>query len=1307
MKKTIFLIILTLFILFLIFFAKIDISNFVVDPLKKEIKEITGLNISIGKIHLHIFPLYVEIQNLSYKDDKNYLNLQNAKIYLSFQNIFNREIDLKRIVLLNFNFSFDNYSLNTYIDNIKSYLQKPSQMPLKFKIKSIEIENLSGSVYKEDKILAIYNLNGRGIIKKEPIFNIISNVKLSIPGYPNINTNIKVSFYIKKDNIELQELKFFDIHSLLKSDGSLNYKKFLGEFLITGKIFFNSLMNFLGIKDKSTGQIDLNGKVIFKEGEKFFDKIHLKINFKGFFFIEDLMKLLKVSEKLEGYTEVFNGKIEGSISDIQASAKAKQKDCNILGIKIKHLETDVFYKQGILEFKSNDISLYGGKGKAHVWINIPVVSKHYIFVEVNNVSSSGIFDLIQWNPDIAEGVIDGWLLSEGKVFSPKGSFVYLRKLNVPDDVRGKINSIRGDFESNGEIYNFKLLDFTLNQTKISANGLLNLKDNTLNFNFQGKTEDIDELLNPYQKAFHGDAYFKGILIGKTSDPQINLEFSSKKINIFLNEFITAIGKEPLVVNDLIGEIQYRKNMLNIDKIFSSEMLSIKGKINFPNAKTLFDFKEPIYDIDFVVKNLIIDNLYLETIKNYLNTKLNITGSVKGKGDIDGNINSSGILLGRNKIFDKFSAFIKYKDNSLIINESSFHLDSDNLYLNGMINFNGEINISGKSDKFNIVSFIKNFSEKIGMKNVQEVLLKNLKFYIKNNYKTPEINAESDFSITSKSGKPINGFLKSNYSKDILNINSSLLKSAKLDVTGFLQKKEWDIKGNFNSTRIDSILGLFVNNLPEDLVILIDGKMNGLFNEKINAQVNLNRLFTRLYGVGISNKSSVNINIKNNNVYIEPITLIGQSTELTIKGKILDYFDILIDGYTDLKPFKSIFKVDDIRGRASILVYIYEHLKHPEIAGEVDVIDGSLTLKKDIPTLNNINATVSFNEDRVLIEKAKGTFAEGNLQIGGALYLKDFSIDRYALTGNFSDVRWIFTSRSWAFLNGEVYLTGSNLNPQLVGNIKINRGIYMDNIDFVNLALKSSSSKNSIDKDSWLNNLSLNLRLQCDSFSMNNNIAEMVLKGDLLLRGTFINPSLLGWIISDEGWIYFRGNKFEILRLLVQFNDTKAIRPYLNISARTYVSQYNVNLNINGYIDQFNLILNSNPPLAENDLLNLLLIGQNGTAKEGIPGLSDATSFITGQIQGVIQERVRGIIGLDVLSVEPGISKTTGTVTPRITIGKKLMDGKLNVTYTTATGTTAEQIIKIEYVIKKGISIVGLRDEIGGLSGAIKFRFEFH
>jgi len=40
--------------------------------------------------------------------------------------------------------------------------------------------------------------------------------------------------------------------------------------------------------------------------------------------------------------------------------------------------------------------------------------------------------------------------------------------------------------------------------------------------------------------------------------------------------------------------------------------------------------------------------------------------------------------------------------------------------------------------------------------------------------------------------------------------------------------------------------------------------------------------------------------------------------------------------------------------------------------------------------------LSFNEDRVVIEKAYGTFSEGTVQMDGTVYLDKFSIKQFAL-----------------------------------------------------------------------------------------------------------------------------------------------------------------------------------------------------------------------------------------------------------------------------------------------------------------------
>ncbi len=133
------------------------------------------------------------------------------------------------------------------------------------------------------------------------------------------------------------------------------------------------------------------------------------------------------------------------------------------------------YKNGILDFKNGKVKLYGGYAQAHVWITLPKVVAHYAYIELNDVSSNGVFELIHWNPGIAEGIVKGWLVSEGEKFSPKGSFVYLRKGHKPDDLRGKIEWINGNFDSLDKVYRFSLIEVGLSKSQVKAYGYIDTK----------------------------------------------------------------------------------------------------------------------------------------------------------------------------------------------------------------------------------------------------------------------------------------------------------------------------------------------------------------------------------------------------------------------------------------------------------------------------------------------------------------------------------------------------------------------------------------------------------------------------------------------------------------------------------------------------------------------------------------------------------------------------------------------------------------------------------------------------------------
>ena len=280
-----------------------------------------------------------------------------------------------------------------------------------------------------------------------------------------------------------------------------------------------------------------------------------------------------------------------------------------------------------------------------------------------------------------------------------------------------------------------------------------------------------------------------------------------------------------------------------------------------------------------------------------------------------------------------------------------------------------------------------------------------------------------------------------------------------------------------------------------------------------------------------------------------------------------------------------------------------------------------------------------------------------------------------------------------------------------GNIDINRARYRERVEWKSWLLQTKKAEKKYKSEiSNLEKAELNVKITGrDKIIIDNNLARAVAGADMVLRGTIYRPVLFGRIESREGTVFFRNNEFKILHASADFADPKRLNPFVTIAAETIVKSYRIRLNLEGQLDHFDMSLSSDPPLKEMDVLTLLTVGQTEGGIKGLEagiGAGEATSFVTGKMQDVIEERLRSITGLDRFQIDPHVSKKTGTVEPRVTVSKRLLSDKLYVTYSSPVSSNEEQIVKIEYFVGKSVSLVGIRDERGIVGGDIRFRFEF-
>src|SRR4030065_499211 len=103
------------------------------------------------------------------------------------------------------------------------------------------------------------------------------------------------------------------------------------------------------------------------------------------------------------------------------------------------------------------------------------------------------------------------------------------------------------------------------------------------------------------------------------------------------------------------------------------------------------------------------------------------------------------------------------------------------------------------------------------------------------------------------------------------------------------------------------------------------------------------------------------------------------------------------------------------------------------------------------------------------------------------------------------------------------------------------------------------------------------------------------------------------------------------------------------------------------------------------------------------GVFVATAFLAAPIKEKLEETLSDIIKIDRFQVDPYYSNSTSSGGARLTVGKRLMDERLYVTYTTGL-TTVEELIKLEYLLSRNVFLVGEKDELGRMSGDLKVRF---
>jgi translocation and assembly module TamB len=492
-------------------------------------------------------------------------------------------------------------------------------------------------------------------------------------------------------------------------------------------------------------------------------------------------------------------------------------------------------------------------------------------------------------------------------------------------------------------------------------------------------------------------------------------------------------------------------------------------------------------------------------------------------------------------------------------------------------------------------------------------------------------------------------------------------------------------------------------------------------ETMAVDANLSKLVLTYANVQLENAGAVHLRSTQELLEIDPATLHGADTNIQIAGAVRfagkRTVALRLNGAVDLRLLGGFVPDLDARGPAQINTTVEGSMDRPRITGRIH-IENAYARMADFPTgLSAIKGDVVFDATRLFFQEVTAEAGGGTLHLSGSVNYAEQPL-RYDISLRTDRARIRYPEGMSWLVGGTLRLAGTTTGGVLSGRVAVERVTLIQGIETASVLV---SSREDISGPTTTSPFLRNLQFDIEGAStpdarMEWPGAELQAEANLRVRGTWEHPILLGHIHILSGNLYFAGNRYQVARGDLNFANPFRLDPVINVEATTTIEQYEITLNFNGPSSKLALAYRSDPPLPANDIITLLALGQTsaeGTVRGGATtqsSTSGATALLSEAISSQLGGRLQRLFGITRFRVDPGLtgvgaSGSEQNAAARITVEQQIARN-LTITYVSNVSSTQEQVIQVEYLVNRSVSIVGLRDQNGTFGVVIKIKKRF-
>lgn len=1304
------------------------LSNSIKRVILPVLEDATGEKIIIDKAVINLFPFYLQTKGFKVFDGEGnkLLRVTKMRAYIDVSSLFSKEIRIKRLTVKEPEFTIDSKMLEKIIKSIEKYNKKEGDSHFSVSLKNVRMTDGKFTLTDAEKQLSAA---GQGLYMEMIVKNAINidlslkNVTMKLPDLPELKAGLDGDVEISGKKIKISGIKVYSSDSTIEARGNIQQSSTgtveSGSLSGTAKIFANTISEIFDLKERKDGVLSISGSVELVPPEEQQNtvetpKVKLDLEARGWFYLETLMELLKVNENIKGRVSI-DGKINGVYPEVSGTGTARLEDAVLGGLPLDDLKGELKYENNKFSLKDFAANTYEGEIRGNAYIIVPG-GKYFVAAGVTDIDSPQFFKFIKWEPPFPAGKINGNFelnKAPGEKIEITAKATYLNtSKNIKNLIYERLHDISAEIDLAGGILNFNKTVFSTAASKLFMDGAINLNTEKLNLNLDIESNDTVDLTAPYFSGLRAPARFTGKAEGFSVKPEISgtIEIGPGTVNGV--QFAKAAG-----------DLSYNPKSLSVKSMRienAGANYNVSGLIDFRKSEGLFSFADPYFKGKAVIKNGDAQSMVSAAFPDLSRTGSGIPLTGVANGEISFNGDSKDFKGDSNIVVEEGLVFGQSIDRALVkavfsqenikFTSVDIYKDKTRIEANGLLYFDERFEVWASSSNLNLkdITIFKKYPFDANL---------NLDIKGSGTLKNPDIK----FSLN----------IVKSYFKDVLIGKGKIageLKGKKVTVKGdflngivtadaeaFLSDTlPWNASIRFKNGRYDFILAGFLKDVPKDLSASLQGdvSLKGT-RDRFSMNSRFSTLSFSLYGYNFRNRGDIILNSADSEFKIEAFSIGGKNANITAFGVIKtgqDY-NFIIDGDIDLAPLRVMFKdIDSLRGRANFVIGVTGPWESPGFKGEINIKDATVMLAGLPHSIGPVNGSIFLDKNRVTFDSFKTDFAGGKIVVSGFGELDKFSLKRLSVSTRMEDIKLRPIEDVSVFFDGNLFYESSPKKQSLLGEILIKQARYEKRVDWKSWLVSMKKIKEThLEQPSFLDNTGLNIHIKGEeNIFINNNIAKTPVKIDVTMQGTLAQYGLIGRIEAKEGTVYFRGNEFKIVDGSVDFIEPNRIVPVFHIQAEAFISGYHINLNLDGPSDKFVLSLFSNPPLAEMDIFALLTSGQiGGESKEvgGGLGAGEATALLTGRLQDVMEERVKYITGFERFEINPHTT-ASGSVSPGITVGKRLMGEKLIATYSTSVGSAGEHVVKLQYNLSNNFSLIGVRDELGSVGGDFKYRFEF-